>query len=94
MAQEKQNTKDKDAHFKEWLLGCSKEHKIFLMEQAIRDNNVGAYFAMTKVFLETPISQGGVPSSDIPNPADKGLHVDYNSGGGLDQRVDFKKTKG
>lgn len=86
--------KNKDSHFKEWLLGCSKEHKIFLMEQAIRDNNVGAYFAMTKVFLETPIAQGGVSSDDIPHPADKRLYVDYNSGGGLDQRVEFKKIKG
>jgi hypothetical protein len=90
MAQEKQKTKDKDAHFKEWLLGCSKEHKIFLMKQAIRDNNVAAYFALTKVFLETPISQGGIPSSEIPNPADQDLHVNYNFG---EKKVVFKKTK-
>jgi hypothetical protein len=70
MAQEKEKTKDKDAHFNEWLLQCSKEHKIMLMRKAIEDRNIGAYFQLTKLFLDTPISKGGIPSNEIPHPTE------------------------
>ena len=57
-----------DLKFKEWLLKCSKEHKISLIEHAIKTENIAAYFALSKLLLETPISKGGVASEDIPQP--------------------------
>ena len=68
MAQEQ--TKDEDSHFNEWLLGCSKEHKIMLMRKAIEDRNISAYFQLTTILLETPISKGGISSDEIPHPAE------------------------
>lgn len=68
MPQEK--TKDEDAHFNEWLLGCSKEHKIMLMRKAIEDRNIAAYFQLTTILLETPISKGGISSDEIPHPVE------------------------
>ena len=68
MEQEKEKTKDGDAHFNEWLLGCSKEHKIMLMRKAIEDSNVAAYFQLTSILLDTPISKGGISSDEIPHP--------------------------
>ena len=62
--------KNKDAHFKEWLLGCSKEHKIFLMRKAIEDRNISAYFQLTTILLDTPISEGGISSDEIPHPSE------------------------
>lgn len=70
---------NKNSSFNEWLLGCSKEHKIMLVKKAIEENNVGVYFALTKIFLDTPISQGGIASHEIPSPADENLHVDYHT---------------
>ena len=70
MAQEKEKTKDMDAHFNEWLLGCSKEHKIMLMRKAIEDRNVAAYFQLTSILLDTPISKGGISSDEIPHPVE------------------------
>ena len=68
MAQEKENTKDKDAHFNEWLLQCSKEHKIMLMRKAIEDRNIGAYFQLTKLFLDTPFQRVAFPpTKSSPN---------------------------
>ena len=68
MPQEK--TKDEDAHFNEWLLGCSKEHKIMLMRKAIEDRNSAAYFQLTTILLETPITKGGISSDEIPHPVE------------------------
>ncbi len=60
-----------DKTFNEWLLGCTKEHKQFLLKKAIQEEKVDVYFALTDIFLRTPISQGGLASDDIPSPADK-----------------------
>ena len=57
--------------FNKWLLECSKEHKIRLIEHAINTENIEAYFALSKLLLETPISKGGVASEDIPQPNKK-----------------------
>ena len=61
----------KEETFNEWLLGCSKEHKQLLLRKAIKDRNVGAYFALTDILLKTPISKGGLATEDIPHPAEK-----------------------
>lgn len=58
----------KELTFKKWILTCSKEHKISLMNHAIKTDNISAYFALTKLLLETPISKGGLASKDIPQP--------------------------
>jgi hypothetical protein len=58
----------KELTFKKWILTCSKEHKISLMNHAIKTDNISAYFALTKLLLDTPISEGGVASQDIPQP--------------------------
>jgi hypothetical protein len=57
-----------DLKFNQWLLKCSKEHKIKLIEHSIKTENIAAYFALSKLLLETPISKGGVASEDIPQP--------------------------
>jgi len=62
--------KNDNAHFHEWLLGCSKEHKIMLMKKAIEDRNVAAYFQLTTILLDTPISMGGISSDEIPHPVE------------------------
>jgi len=60
----------KDLQVKEWILGLTKEHKIMLLENAIKDKNVMAHMALVKILVEAPLSQGGLSSDDIPRPDD------------------------
>lgn len=59
-----------NSQVKEWILGLNKEHKIMLLENAIKDKNVAAHLALVKILSEAPISEGGLPSDDIPRPDD------------------------
>lgn len=59
----------KDLMLHEWILGCSKEHKQFLLRQAIEEKNIGAYMKIADILLSAPISEGGLASEDIPHPA-------------------------
>lgn len=59
----------KDLMLHEWILGCSKEHKQFLLRQAIKEKNIGAYMKIADLLLNAPISEGGLASEDIPHPA-------------------------
>ena len=59
-----------NSQVKEWILGLTKEHKIMLLENAIKDKNVSAHLALVQILSEAPISEGGLPSDDIPRPDD------------------------
>jgi len=68
MSNTEQQTKEKDAMLKELILKFPKQHKIKLMKDALEEGNIAAYFQLTKILLETPISKGGVSSDEIPHP--------------------------
>ena len=50
---------------KEWLLSLPKETKLMFIESSMKDGDVVGAFGIAKVFLDTPISQGGISTDEI-----------------------------
>tara|TARA_R110002020_G_scaffold455118_1_gene671132 strand:+ start:125 stop:307 length:183 start_codon:yes stop_codon:yes gene_type:complete len=50
---------------KEMLLGFSKEMKLGLLDDANKEGQHGLVFAMMKILLDAPISEGGISSDEI-----------------------------
>ena len=68
MAQEQR--KGKDELLKKMILRFPKEHKIKLLNDAIQEGNIAAYFQLTKILLDASISEGGISSDEIPHPVE------------------------
>ena len=50
---------------KEMLLGFSKEMKLGLLDDANKVGQHGLVFAMMKILLDAPISEGGISTDEI-----------------------------
>jgi hypothetical protein len=50
---------------KEMLLGFSKEMKLGLLDDANKAGQHGLVFAMMKILLDAPISEGGISTDEI-----------------------------
>lgn len=50
---------------KDWILSLGLEHKTMLMEEMLKDGQVGHYMQFTKVLLDAPLSEGGVSTEYI-----------------------------
>ena len=57
-----------EEEMKQWILSMSTEHKIFLLNKAIEDGEMGVHMMLTKILLDAPIKDGGLPSELIPSP--------------------------
>tara|TARA_Y100000389_G_C17091780_1_gene331643 strand:+ start:366 stop:557 length:192 start_codon:yes stop_codon:yes gene_type:complete len=50
---------------KQWILSLPIETKLSLMEDALKQDKFGIFFEFTKLFLDTPISDGGISTEEI-----------------------------
>lgn len=57
-----------EKELKEMILSMSRDHKIFLLKKALEDGELGVFIMLSKILLDAPISEGGLPSEDIPQP--------------------------
>ena len=55
---------------KEMLLGMSKEMKLGLLGDANKAGQQGLVFAMMKILLDAPISEGGISTDEIKEVLD------------------------
>ena len=61
---------------KEWLLSLPKETKLMFIESSMKDGDWVEAFAIARVFLDTPISQGGIATDEIKRV----LEIEKNNG--------------
>jgi hypothetical protein len=54
------------------ILGFPREIKIQCMKDALEQDNFGMFMGLSKVFLDAPISEGGIETEVI-----KKIHDDY-----------------
>ena len=57
-------------HEKEWLLSLPKENKLMFIEESLKDGDFIGAMEISKVFLDTPISQGGISTDEIKEVMD------------------------
>ena len=50
---------------KQWILSLPIETKLGLMEDALKQDKFGIFFEFTKLFLDTPIGDGGISTEEI-----------------------------
>ena len=50
---------------KEWILSLPKGLKLKLLEDCIKEKEMGSYVRITKVLLDAPISKGGIATDEI-----------------------------
>jgi hypothetical protein len=50
---------------KNWILGLQYEKKIDLLETALKENRTMVFIQFSLIFLEAPISQGGISTEEI-----------------------------
>ena len=50
---------------KRFILGCPKQIKLDTLKAALEKKEFGIFFGMTKILLETPITEGGISSDEI-----------------------------
>jgi hypothetical protein len=56
----------------EMILGFPREIKIQCMKNALEEDNFGMFMSLSKVFLDAPISEGGIETEVIEK-----IHNDY-----------------
>ena len=69
---------------KQWLLSLPKEAKLMFIESLMKENNFTEAFTIAKVFLDTPISNGGVSTDEIKKAMDINK-TKINKGGNKDE---------
>ncbi len=55
----------------DWLLSLPKETKLNFIDAALKEKNVGMALSIAKIFLDTPITKGGISSDEINNIFEK-----------------------
>ena len=58
-------TKFTEDQEKTFVLALPLKMKLDLLESALKEDKFGVFMAMTKILLEAPISEGGVPTEMI-----------------------------
>lgn len=58
--------------FKTWFLSLEKETKIEMLEEALKeDNTLASFLSLSRILLDTPISEGGISSEEIDSVFNK-----------------------
>ena len=55
----------------DWLLSLPKETKLNFIDAALKEKNVGMALSIAKIFLDAPITKGGISSDEITNVFEK-----------------------
>ena len=50
---------------KQFILGLPLNAKLIVLDEALETNKFGIFMALSKVLLDAPISEGGVPTETI-----------------------------
>ena len=56
---------------KDWVLNLPEEMKLKILEDCLKNKEVGAYVRLAKVLLDTPILEGGISTEKINNVFEK-----------------------
>ncbi len=59
---------------KEVILNLPYHIKIETLEDALKEDNFGVFFGLSKILLDAPLSEGGVSTEDI-----EAVRIKYNS---------------
>jgi hypothetical protein len=49
----------------DWLLSLPKETKLNFIDSALKEGNAGMALSIAKLFLDAPITKGGISSDEI-----------------------------
>jgi len=55
----------------EWVLSLPKANKLMFVEDALRQGNTAMVLALSILFMETPITEGGISSDELKEVIDK-----------------------
>ena len=55
----------------DWLLSLPKETKLNFIDAALKEGNAGMALSIAKIFLDAPITKGGISSDEINNIFEK-----------------------
>ena len=55
----------------DWLLSLPKETKLNFIDAALKEKNTGMALSIAKIFLDAPITKGGISSDEINNIFEK-----------------------
>lgn len=62
----------KNGLFKTWFLSLPKETKIEMLEDALKDDDtLASFLSLSKILLDTPLSEGGISSEEIDSVFNK-----------------------
>ncbi len=56
-----------------WILSLPVETKLGFIEKAIEDKDIGMALGIAKIFLDAPLSKGGISSDEITKVMDKAI---------------------
>ena len=48
-----------------WILNLAKEKKLDLLDTALKEKRLGVFLEFSKIFLNAPISEGGIATEEI-----------------------------
>ncbi len=55
----------------DWLLSLPKETKLNFIDAALKEKNTGMALSIAKIFLDAPITKGGISSDEITKVFEK-----------------------
>jgi hypothetical protein len=50
---------------KDWILSLPKEMKLKILEDSLKEDEFGVFMGLTKILLDAPLSEGGIPTEEI-----------------------------
>lgn len=48
-----------------WVLSLSRKMKFKLLEDSLKEDEFGVFMGLTKILLDAPLSEGGIPTEEI-----------------------------
>jgi hypothetical protein len=65
----------------EWVLSLPKEAKLLFIDQALKDGDFSMALSIAKIFLDAPITKGGISTEEIDDVFKKNGIGDSKMGG-------------
>lgn len=50
---------------KDWMLSLPKEIKLKILEDSLKEDEFGIFLGLSKILLDTPLCDGGIPTEEI-----------------------------
>ena len=48
-----------------WVLSLPRKMKFKLLEDSLKEDEFGVFMGLTKILLDAPLSEGGIPTEEI-----------------------------